>query len=447
MCRYDRMHARSVVVAVAVFAALLIPQVADASGGRFTDDDNSVFESDIEWLAATGITRGCDTWSFCPDDPLTRAQFATFIRRAFVDFAPEPSGESTFDDISQSVHSSDIEWLATTGITRGCSEGRFCPDSPLTRGEFAAFMRRTLGNDIDVTDSQSFEDTDGHVFASDAGWLAGSGITRGCGDGSDFCPDDTLARGQMAAFTRRAFDALGVDPPSYDVPEVPNGLDDDFETEVVDLLSGDSEIWRVYNAEAASILDIGVTRSGSLVIVPREELHNGWYADHKGPYVYQEVRGDFTMEITLSVLSATNPIAGSQPGPGYNSGGIVVRDVSRPGDNWVMYNMGNQDVTGYQREVKTTVNSSSVLNLYAQAATRHRLMVCRTGSEIHYFQGSADGDEWTEEVSFHDRPDFGETLQVGLVATAWSGSPAPFVDVELVAFGEPGHAVPCPITN
>ena len=51
----------------------------------FVDDDNSIFESDIEKLATAGITRGCNPPQndrFCPDDRVTRAVMATFLTRA-----------------------------------------------------------------------------------------------------------------------------------------------------------------------------------------------------------------------------------------------------------------------------------------------------------------------------------------------------------------------------
>ncbi|HEX2369242.1 MAG TPA: S-layer homology domain-containing protein [Acidimicrobiia bacterium] len=33
-------------------------------------------------LAASDITQGCTPTSFCPDDPVTRAQMAAFLNRA-----------------------------------------------------------------------------------------------------------------------------------------------------------------------------------------------------------------------------------------------------------------------------------------------------------------------------------------------------------------------------
>jgi hypothetical protein len=52
---------------------------------RFSDDDGSVFEGDVEWLASVGVTAGCNppvNDRFCPDDAVTRGQMAAFLRRA-----------------------------------------------------------------------------------------------------------------------------------------------------------------------------------------------------------------------------------------------------------------------------------------------------------------------------------------------------------------------------
>jgi hypothetical protein len=54
-------------------------------GATFTDDNDTVFEADIEALAAAAITRGCNPPSndrYCPDDNVTRGQMAAFLYRA-----------------------------------------------------------------------------------------------------------------------------------------------------------------------------------------------------------------------------------------------------------------------------------------------------------------------------------------------------------------------------
>jgi len=37
----------------------------------------------IEQLAAEGISGGCGNGNYCPNDPVTRAQMAVFLARAF----------------------------------------------------------------------------------------------------------------------------------------------------------------------------------------------------------------------------------------------------------------------------------------------------------------------------------------------------------------------------
>ncbi len=68
----------------AVIGAVMVPTAVIAAGGAFTDDDTSVFEANIEWLAASGVTAGCnppDNTQFCPDDNVTRGQMAAFMQR------------------------------------------------------------------------------------------------------------------------------------------------------------------------------------------------------------------------------------------------------------------------------------------------------------------------------------------------------------------------------
>ena len=50
----------------------------------FVDTCGSTFRADIEWLAATGVTKGCSATGpkFCPNDPVTRGQMAAFLHRA-----------------------------------------------------------------------------------------------------------------------------------------------------------------------------------------------------------------------------------------------------------------------------------------------------------------------------------------------------------------------------
>jgi len=118
------------------------------TSGTFIDDDNSIFEEDIEWLAAAGITKGCNpregNTKFCPNDYVTRGQMAAFLVRAMG--YNDDGGGNLFNDDNGSIFEVDIDRLATAGVTRGCnpSDGntRYCPNDYVTRGQMAAFLRR-----------------------------------------------------------------------------------------------------------------------------------------------------------------------------------------------------------------------------------------------------------------------------------------------------------------
>ncbi len=58
----------------------------------------------------------------------------------------EDDDEPDFDDVKKNArHRDGIAWLRDTGITNGCKEGKFCPNKPVTRGEFATLAGRMLG--------------------------------------------------------------------------------------------------------------------------------------------------------------------------------------------------------------------------------------------------------------------------------------------------------------
>ena len=57
-----------------------------------------------------------------------------------------PASGVTFNDVpANHPFYQFIEALAASGITAGCSNGNFCPDAPLTRGQMAVFLAKALG--------------------------------------------------------------------------------------------------------------------------------------------------------------------------------------------------------------------------------------------------------------------------------------------------------------
>ncbi|MXW94025.1 MAG: hypothetical protein F4110_11145 [Acidimicrobiaceae bacterium] len=117
---------------------------APVSTSRFADvDAGRWWAAHAERLAELGITVGCgaEPARYCPDDPVTRAQAASFLKRAFR-FAPAPP--AGFSDTHGNHHAAAIDALHAAGITKGCSAEvlEFCPERATTRIQMALFLER-----------------------------------------------------------------------------------------------------------------------------------------------------------------------------------------------------------------------------------------------------------------------------------------------------------------
>ena len=94
---------------------------------------------------------------------------------------PPPPGATFVDVPTTHTFFADIEWMAAEGITKGCNpptNDRYCPDSSVTRGQMAAFLNRTLN--LPSTTTDFFVDDNDSVFEGDINRLAAAGISRGC---------------------------------------------------------------------------------------------------------------------------------------------------------------------------------------------------------------------------------------------------------------------------
>lgn len=175
---------------------------APAQATVFPDvDPGSVFASDIDWLASEGITTGapCDAGTcFYPVDSLTREAAATWVARFL-------GHEMTVQDAPA--------WAVEAGIS-GIPAGDPSWQDPITREAMAAFLYRAADSPAFRPPFWSpFEDVRrGAAFYREIMWLKAVGITAGVdmdGDGRpEFCPTDPLTREAGAAWLHRLDGAL-----------------------------------------------------------------------------------------------------------------------------------------------------------------------------------------------------------------------------------------------
>jgi hypothetical protein len=120
----------------------------------------------VHYIAAQGVTLGCNTATYCPGQTITRDAMASFIAKAIVApkggagvpvaYTDPDSGLSySCDAGTPSTHFADvpasnafckhIHYLWAKGIVGGCAATQYCPGQPVTRDAMAKFIANGFG--------------------------------------------------------------------------------------------------------------------------------------------------------------------------------------------------------------------------------------------------------------------------------------------------------------
>ena len=196
--RRYRIEVRAAIKDLGGNALVPVTKGFETGTASFSDTSGTAFETEIEWLFAEGITSGCSATRYCPDTVVKRDAAASFLSRAL---ALPATATDRFTDDEDSQHEDNINRLAAAGVTRGCRVTRYCPGKEMTRGMMASFLARALS--LPPADRDYFSDDDGIGHEDNINRLAAAGITTGCSEDS-FCPNASVSRGEIAAFLYRA---------------------------------------------------------------------------------------------------------------------------------------------------------------------------------------------------------------------------------------------------
>jgi hypothetical protein len=178
--------------------------------------DANQFQAFIYGAAGAGIMMGgppncpAGVLDFCPNNVVTRADMAGYIFRAVHGANTAPPvylneyGDVTFNDYNAFY----IQGITNDGITAGCGNGNYCPNSPNTRAQMSVFIwKGQHGSTLPpaCVPPGSFSDVPCGSFAADYIYgLFSEGVTAGCG-GGNFCPNANITNGQMAVFLVKGF--------------------------------------------------------------------------------------------------------------------------------------------------------------------------------------------------------------------------------------------------
>lgn len=110
---------------------------------KFKDVNTNVTGSGyIASAVEKGIITGFPDGSYRPNEPVNRGQMAIFLDRAYTLTTGQTN---SFRDVSSNMKAYQaILTVSATGIASGYPNGTYRPDQSVTRGQFSAFMARTL---------------------------------------------------------------------------------------------------------------------------------------------------------------------------------------------------------------------------------------------------------------------------------------------------------------
>ena len=123
----------------------------------------------IEAIAGAGLTAGYPDGTYRPLNQVTRAEMAVFLKKGIhgSTYTPPASDCShPFSDIDGHWAEAWIEDLYDEGFTSGFPDGTYRPDNQVTRAEMAVFLKRAIHGSAYTSPapdgSHPFSDIAGH---------------------------------------------------------------------------------------------------------------------------------------------------------------------------------------------------------------------------------------------------------------------------------------------
>ncbi|MEW4427671.1 glycoside hydrolase family 3 N-terminal domain-containing protein [Paenibacillus pabuli] len=188
----------------AVLGSMLIWAGNAAAEERFNDLQYSKWAADgIEYMAKRGTVAGYGDGKFKPAGLVTRAQAVTFlVRELYPEQLEKPSEGTTYSDVPEThAFTKEIAIASKNGLASGFPDGSFRPDAPLSRAETAAFLTRAYSLS-EGKQTANWSDTESHWAAAPILVMSSNGLVGGYSDGT-YRPNQTVTRAEYAVFMSR----------------------------------------------------------------------------------------------------------------------------------------------------------------------------------------------------------------------------------------------------
>ena len=143
-----------------------------------------------------------------PQNGITRAEVATIFFRLLTDETRNANStkSNSYSDVAAGAwYNHAVSTLSAMGIVKGDSQGKFNPNAPITRAEFAAIATRF--DDKANTTAVDFSDIASHWAKNEISAAANNGWINGYTDGT-FRPNNKITRAEAMTLVNRVLKRL-----------------------------------------------------------------------------------------------------------------------------------------------------------------------------------------------------------------------------------------------
>lgn len=173
-----------------------VPTVKPEAKLPFNDVKGSSAESAIAYVYDKKLMSGVSADSFAPDAVITRAMAVTVLWT----LAGAPGAKSAgFTDLTDGWYAAAANWAKEKGVSAGCGNGAFCPNSPISKEELCTMLYVYTGAKAGNADLSAFSDAaDASAWAVPAlSWANAGGYVPGAGS-KTLDPSGSFSRAQFA---------------------------------------------------------------------------------------------------------------------------------------------------------------------------------------------------------------------------------------------------------
>jgi hypothetical protein len=220
----------------AVVASAVVPVATHAAEKNLTDvKEGSYYAEAVNTLAEAGVIKGYEDGTFRPNNQVTRAEVAKIIA-VQLGLDTENAGTANYSDANGHWANTGgyLAAVAKAGIMKGDGNGTFRPNAPLTRAEMASIVVRAYDLQAKEGFESQFKDLNaGGAWAADAiKTLEANGYANGIAKGQ-FGSASNVKRADVAVFLFRV--AKGEAAPTVESVSAINNIEVNEGAETVNL--------------------------------------------------------------------------------------------------------------------------------------------------------------------------------------------------------------------